>query len=184
MIYAIETHMLDVLQADATLYAGGSAWPAGWFGSVRTSEAAAPQAGWVNLFDGSYEPAGGDHRPAVYLGTEQIEAYDRLEQPTIAQGAWQELRIATIVLVVAAAAPSKQQARQQRDQLRANIRAILNRHIAEPGYWYDARMGEGGGQMQEQLRVTAVGSGAQRIAEASAILPVTVRYVWSSTAQA
>ncbi len=176
MINTIVTHVLDLLAKDPGTFAGGTVYPAGWLGVSRVSDNG-NRPGFVNIFDGTYEPSGADHRPAVYIGSEQIETYDRLEMAAIANG-YTELRVAVVPLVICAAAADKRSARQQRDQLRANIRTVLQKHISETGYWYECLAEAGGGQLQGDLRVTASGGGTQRVAEATSICPLQIRYYW------
>lgn len=176
MINTIVTHILDLLAADPVTFAGGTVYPQGWLGISRVSNNG-NRPGYVNLFDGTYEPSGADHRPAIYIGSEQIETYDRLEHAAIAN-AYTEFRIAVVPFILCTAAGDKRTARQQRDQLRSNFRTVLNKHISETGYWYELLSEAGGGQLQGDLRVTASGGGAQRVAEATSVCPVQIRYNW------
>lgn len=177
MLDLISTHLLDMLQADARTYAAGTAWPAGFSGTTRPDAGVTPVAGFVNLFDGSFEQAGYDHRPAVYLGMPGDECTDRLDELAVASGRL-ELRTLLISLVIAAQAADKRSARQQRDQLRANVRTVLASHLTESGFWYELLWGASGGQAEERLWDSAEGGGAQRSASAICTAPLQVRYVW------
>jgi hypothetical protein len=179
MIETIETHVFDLLQADARLSAGGNAYQDGWPGVRRPDSGDAAAAGCVNLFDRPFEPDAGTHRPAVYLGTRAMEADDRLEFETIASSRI-EFRILTLPLIVAVQAATMNQARKQRNQLCSNIKAIFFDHFSEAGYWYALMLpGQaGGGMAKEYVWVSGAGGGSQGVAEAMAAVPLVIRYSW------
>lgn len=188
MLDLIETHIMDLLAASATLYAGGTAYAAGWSGVKRPDNGTdVATAGYVNVYDGAFEPAGQDHRPAIYLGSEKMEASDSLDFAVCASGQYQEYRKAIVPLVVVAQAASKLAARRQRNQLRYNVELIMMSHIMESGYWWQLeRPGQsGGGMALEHSWMNAQGSGAQMVVTAFVSVPYVLHYLWTgSTANA
>lgn len=182
MIETISTKLLDILAADARLYAGGNAYPAGWPG-VKRNDAAV--ANYVNLFDKSYDLDGTGHRPAVYVGTRAVEATDSLDFPVISAGGRIEYRVLLIPLVVCVQGATKSDIRKQRNQLRRNIKVILLEHIVASGYWYEMTMpGGNAGMSSERVWTTGSGGNAQQVAEGMAAIPCQVRYSWNSSCDA
>lgn len=180
----IISHLLDLLQADPRTYAGGTVYTPGWAGTTRPDRGLPAQNGWVNLYDGCYEPSGGGHRPAVYLGLRALEYEDTLETSALSGGLL-EFRQLVVPLVIVAQAGTEAEARAQRDQLCSNVRLVLASHIVESGYWYEARTG---------LSETAVGEAhawlnrqgaANAVAvTAGVLLPCRFLYIWSVGANA
>jgi hypothetical protein len=190
----IQTHVLDLLEADVRLYAGGAAYRLGWGGVTRpenpdeSKPLDPPRAGYVNLFDSSYEPDAGTHRPGVFLGSRAMEVSDRLDFPSVSAGSRLEYRVMLLPLVIAVqvAGGSKQRAKAQRNQLWANVRAILFGHFTEGGYWYELTMpgDAGGGAAREHAWVSNTGSGNQSVAEAMTTLPLIIRYSYKGSSPA
>jgi hypothetical protein len=136
----IISHLLDLLQADPRVFAGGTIYAPGWAGTTRPDRGLPAQSGRVNIYDGSYEPSGGGHRPAIYIGLRALEYEDTLEASALA-GGLVEFRRLVVPLVIVAQAATEEQARAQRDQLCSNVRLVLASHVVESGYWYELRTG-------------------------------------------
>lgn len=195
MLDHISTHLLDVLQADARLIQGGSAYdphrpePA-WRGVKRPANGDTPLPGWINLFDGPYEDSGTDHRPAIYLGMEALQATDREDFPAInsAGGARRvEYRALLLPLIVAVAMPNvtKWQAAKARSQLRNNIERILLDHCVESGFWYELRRpGQSGGGMAIERAWTSASQQPGGVSKAMCSLPLLIRYSFSRNSPA
>lgn len=184
MIERISQHILDILEADARLIAGGNAYAAGWTGTSREENDETPAAGLVNLFDKSHDPDGDGHRPAIYVGTRGLEASDALDFPTCSQGGRTEFRVMLIPLILCVQATTKRGARQQRNQLRHNVKAILLDNILADGHWYELTMPGQAGSGPASERVWTTATGGQQVAEGVATVPVQVRYSWSTTSDA
>ncbi len=175
-LFEITGHLLDLLQASSVLLQPGTIWSTGWPGVTRPDSGIPAAPGWINLYDCSYQPAGAEERPALYLGTHALESLEWLEAP-LAVGGVTDLIAAVVQLVVACSAPVRADARRQRDQLAANLRSALNAHLVETGWWYELRMAPAaGGEMEARRWMTTAGSGSQMTAEAVAVLPVRIRY--------
>jgi len=172
--------VLDILQADASLYAGGNAYGAGWTGVLRPDVSGSPAAGYINLFDKPYDDDGSKHRPAVYVGTRAMEATDSLDFPVQTSGGRVEYRVLVVPLIVAVQAADKFSARKQRNQLRHNIKQILLQQIVVSGYWYELTIpgNAGGGALSERVWLSATGANNQQVAEAIAAIPLQIRYSW------
>jgi hypothetical protein len=184
MIERICTKILDILQADSRLNQGGSAFADGWNGVVRETDGDTPQAGYISLFDKSYDNDGSGHRPAIYVGSHGLEATDTEDFPTCNSGKRIEHRVLMIPFIVCVQAPTKNEARRQRNQLRFNIKQILLTQIRQDGYWYELTLPGGtGGMTSERVWTTGTGGAAQQTAEAVAAVPVQVRYSWSAASQ-
>lgn len=185
MIERICQKILDILEADSRLLAGGNAFAAGWTTVTREENGDTPAEGSINLFDKPYYDDAGSRRPAIYIGTRTIEATDALDFQTHSSGARLEYRILTIPLVIACQAPMLREARQQRNQLRRNVKVILLEQIVQSGYWYELFLpGGSGGATSERVWTSTTGAGSQQVAEGLAMLPVQCRYSWNVTAYA
>lgn len=181
MIEKISDKILDILQSDSRLYAGGNAYAAGWTGVLRPdADNVSAQAGYVNLFDKPHDDDANTHRPAVYLGSKAMEASDSLDFVT-QNGNRVEYRILIIPLFVCAMAGDKFAARKQRNQLRNNIKQILFSQVVLDGYWYELTIPgqSGGGMLSERVWTSGTGGASQQVAEAMAVVPVQVRYSYS-----
>ncbi len=175
-LFEVTGHLLDLLQGSAVLAQAGSIWSSGWPGVTRPDAGIAAAAGFINLYDSGYQPAGADERPAIYLGSHSLESLEWLETP-LAVGASADLYIAVVQLVVACSAPVRTNARRQRDQLTANLHSVLANHLVESGWWYELRIApSAGGEMEVRRWMTSTGSGSQMTAEAVAVLPLRMRY--------
>lgn len=184
MIEKISTKILDILAADVRLYAGGTAYPAGWTGVKREEAGDTPAEGYVNLFDKPYDIDGKQHRAAVYAGHHALEATDSIDFDTQSAGGRIEYRLLTLQLVICVQAATKHAARAQRNQLRRNVKVILMTQIVQTGYWYDLFMpGGSGGTTSERVLTTGTGGNAQQAAEGLAFVPVCVRYSWNPTCE-
>lgn len=179
MIEKISTKILDLLQAGvATLIEGGA--DADWSGVKRpdtTSDDAAE--GYVNLFDKSHDPDGEGHRPAIYVGTRGLEAGDGREFDVQSSGGRVELRIAQIPLVICVLATTKNEARRRRNQLRANVRDILQANPVVSSYWYGLETAVSMNPNDNKVWTTATGAGSQQVAEGIGVLWLSVRYSWT-----
>jgi hypothetical protein len=194
MLYTLRKHVLDILAADSRLLQGGTAYNPGggaidattfvsatpaWAGVKRPANGAdQPASGYVNVFESSHEPSGGGHRPAIYVGSRQMGSRDRIVQATVSGGAYREIRVLILPLIVAAQAAAKQQAEAQREQLLWNMQMILMDHVIEAGYWHECIIpGEsGGGSATETTWTSATGAAPQGVAEAMGALPLEIRY--------
>src|SRR5579871_5476696 len=178
MLDRIQTHLWDLLQGDARLYAGGTAYAPGWTGVKRPDKPLNPNVpepatpGWVNLFDESYDNDGSAHRPGVYYGTRAVQATDREEFQTLGGNPGTRYKLAVIPLILEVQDTTKYKARKQRDQLRNNILRILLSHQIESGYWYLLEvLGAGGnGMPPDRVWVASSGNGDQSVAGAMASL--------------
>lgn len=180
MLDAIITHILDILQQDPNTFAGGGAFASGWAGVTRPDKGLLAQSGFVNLYDGCYEPAGSGHRPAIYLGTREMEYEEVLEEQVLAAG-HAEIRRLTVPLLVVAQAPTETAARGQRNQLCANVRQVLAKHVVESGYWFELRTGlsdSGLGMAHGWLNRQGTASTVE--VTAGGLVPCTVRYAWTA----
>lgn len=186
MIEKISTKILDILEADSRLYAGGNAYATGWPGVKRADEDGDAAQGYVNLFDKAHDPDGQAHRPAIYLGTRAMEATDEIEFDTISSGGLVELRVMLVPLIICVLGDTKVDARRQRNQLRRNVKAILQEQIVVSGFWYQLRMpGGSGGVAAERVWTTATGgSPGQQVAEGMASVVCRVSYSWNSACDA
>ncbi|MDE2127925.1 MAG: hypothetical protein KGJ62_15195 [Armatimonadetes bacterium] len=176
MIETITTHLFDLLEADAQLIAGGSAWPAGFAGVRRIANGDAATAGCVNLFDHVEDADSNTARPAIYCGAKALELEDRLESWSQSSPVGRtEYRLLTIPLMLVCAASGYLDAKRQRNQLLANVRSIMMAHMVEPGYWFEqtAPGAAAGGDSREVLTSSAAGGGA---AESGAAYPLVIRY--------
>lgn len=185
MIEAIQTRILDILQADKRLYQGGAAYEPGWEGVTRPDADLPAQPGWVNLFDESYEPNSVMNRPAIYLGTRAMDADDRLDLVTC-NGTRQEMRVCTIPLVIAVTMQGSQRAaaKRQRNQLRANVKQILFDHATDALWWYmDAPGQQGGSYALDKSSVSSTG-GPNGAADAICIVAVRAHYRYNATSPA
>lgn len=183
MLDLIETHVLDLLQGDSRLIAGGNAWSAGFSGALRPANGDTPAAGFVNLFDHVYQANADSFRPGIYLGQHTEEASDSLDFAAIC-AAQIDYRVITIPLLIAAMATRPLDAKRQRNQLFANVTTILLDHRVEAGYWYLLELPGQSGGTSERVWASATGAGSQGIAEAHAVLPVVVRYALTPTSSA
>ncbi|CEK16941.1 hypothetical protein [Chthonomonas calidirosea] len=180
MVGRLEGHLLDILQADPRTYASGSVYSMGWSGVTRPDRGLAAQGGWVNIYDGGYEPSGGGHRPAIYLGLRALEYEDTLEAPALA-GGLVEFRKLVVPLVIVAQAATELEARAQRDQLCSNVRLVLASHIVESGYWYELRTGLSeatAGETHAWLNRQGVANAVT--VTAGILLPCRFLYVWTA----
>lgn len=186
MIERISEHILDLLEADSRLIQGGNSFADGWPGVMRESEGDTSQLGFVNLFDKCYDQDGTKHRAAIYVGTHGWEATDSEDFPTCSSGARIEYRALLIPLIICCMAPSKRESRQQRNQLRFNVKQILLSNVLADGYWYELTVPgqSGGGAAREAVWTTASGGGSQQMAESIGTVPVRVRYSWSASSLA
>lgn len=182
MIEKISTKILDILQADPRLHAGGNAYPAGWPGVRRADADNDASEGYINLFDKAHDPDGKGHRPAIYVGTRAMEATDEIEFDTISSGGLTEYRVMLVPLILCVLADTKVDARRQRNQLRRNVKAILQEQIVQSGFWYKLRMpGGSGGVAAERVWTTASGGAPiTQVAEAMATVTCRVSYSWNS----
>ena len=181
VIEAICDKVLDILEADTSLYAGGNAYAAGWTGVLRPDVTGSPAAGYVNLFDKAYDDDGSKHRPAVYVGTRAMEATDSLDYESQSSGGRIEYRVLVFPLIVAVQAADKFSARKQRNQLVHNIKQILLQHILADGFWYELTIpgNAGGGALSHRVWLSASGGNSQQVAEAMSAIPLQIRYSWS-----
>lgn len=194
MIEIICTHILDLLQIPA-VFAGGNAYTAGWAGYSRNS----PQQGYVNLLDRVYEEEDTTFRPAVYVGSRTEEADDQIDFVTCSGGSpggspIVEYRRLTVPLLISVRSKiGMKDARNQRNQLRANIRAILWSHRIEPGYWYLLEIpgistgtpGIGDGSIaRDRVWTSGAPSGVQGSFEGMAALPLIVHYSLTGSSSA
>lgn len=172
--------LFDILAADPRLYAGGNSYPAGWAGVRRIDNGNSALSNYINLFDEPYDVDSNQARPAIYIGTRNMEVSDRLGFDSISAAGRFEYRQLTIPLILTVQAPTKNAARHARNQLLNNIRQILFDHTLESNYWYDLSLpGEAaGGFAQIKTWATASGASAQNIAEAMATLPVIMLYTY------
>ena len=192
MIQTITKHVLDILQGDARLYQPGLVFTAGWPGVKRQKTGDTPTAGYVNIFDRTYEPSGVDHRPGIYVGTKARQAVDTLHTITAsgATGTRQQLRQLTLPLVLVVSAQGQgatalYAADDQRGQLLANVRQILFGHLVESTYWWQMEFpGAAGGPLaQIQTWESVEGQGAQSIASAFATFPLVINYTYNGGSQ-
>lgn len=184
MLDDISDHLLSLLCADERLFAGGTAFPAGWEGVKRPEpedSTDTPTAGFVNVFDTAYAPDSSTHRPAIYLGLKALQASDKLEYETSsAPDDHTELRAFTVLLVICTQAKTELQAQKQRNQLRQNIKAILGGHRIETDHWYWLDFPGTSGGVSDKVWVSSSGGGEIQVAEAMGSLPVVVSYNWSA----
>jgi len=184
MLESISDKVIDILYADSRLYAGGTAYAAGWTGVRRIDAGDVAAEGYVNLFDTPYDNDSTAARPGVYLGMRNQELQEMEDFPTISAIRIQH-NILTVPLVIVAQSASRLTARKQRNQLRNNIKKILFDHLLETGYWYELTVrSRGSGSLGDRMWITSAGGGGQAVAEAMAVLPVQIRYTWNSTADA
>lgn len=182
MIERISQKIMDILEADSRLLLGGNAYATGWSAVTREDNGDTPAAGSVNLFDRAYDPDATTHRPAVYVGTKEMEADDRLDYETHHAGNRLQYRIVTIPLVLAVAANgTKRAARAQRNQLRHNIMVILLDNYLANGYWY---LLDAAGDLPSRVRTSGSGGNDQQVAEGIGIIACQCHYSWSATASA
>ncbi len=192
MIGAIRKRIADILYADLTLMAAGSAYATGWPGVTheRTNTAkdgsgnpisvVIPAKGYVNLFDRSYSKDADTARPAIYMGTMAVDAVDSLEFTAIAGLNYVEYRQCMIPLMIVATHQDWYTAESQRDQLRFNIRQILRKHLTDALWYKMAAPGvRGGGEIQEKNWTSGTGQQVQGNVESMCYMPIVVSYQFS-----
>lgn len=181
MIEKISDKILDILQADARLYAGGNAYGPGWTGVKRPDVSGTAAEGYVNLFDKPHDEDAGAKRPAVYVGSKGIEASDVEEYEVQSKDGHIEARLLTIPLVICVQAQNKFDARKRRNQLRQNIKSILAGFRLVDGFWYWLEMkGAAGGPMMDRVSTSSSGSGDQQVSEGVGVVPLSIHYTWSA----
>lgn len=177
MIEKISDKILDILQADIRLFAGGNAYASGWTGVKRPDVSGSAAAGYVNLFDKPHDDDANTHRPAVYVGGKGLEATDDLDY-VVQNGNRIEYRVMSIPLFICAMASDKFAARKQRNQLRNNIKQILFEQVVLSGYWYEFTM-SGVRNVPDRVWTSATGGASQQVAESMGIIPCNIRYSYS-----
>lgn len=177
----IITRLLDILAADPQLYAGGTAFADGWKGANRVNASADGQTalpGYVNLYDGPYRQQGSDTRPAIYLGDERFAVEDRQEHPPAIGGSTTgvvEYNVLTVNLRLVVQPGTQKGAWKQINQLRNNVKQILNAHRRDDlGHWWWLRIR---GQMDGGLAIERTWvRGVSKDAEGHCSLPVCISY--------
>jgi hypothetical protein len=187
MLDDITNHLLTLLVADARLFAGGTAFNAGWIGVKRPETVEDDEAtkNYVNVFDSSYVPDAATHRPAIYVGTRGAQLADKLEyEQASAPADHTELRSLTVLLIICTQAATQVLAQKQRNQLRQNIKQILAGHRIETDHWYWLDFPGQSGSMRDTAWATSSGAGSQQVAEAMGALPILIHYNWSADSPA
>lgn len=184
MIQTISKRILDILQGDARLIAGGTIYTAGWSGTTRQKQGDTPQQGAVNLFDRTFEPKGSYSMPGIFLGMKALQAIDTLWQVTVAGLNRTHLRKMTLPLTIVTQGIGPTgiyAADDQRWQLAANVRAILFDHLLDNGNWYqlDLPGNQAGAQALIRYWESTDGQGDQAQTTAFAVLPFVVSYSWT-----
>ncbi len=189
MIQTIQQHVLDILQADSRLIQSGTIQTTAWSGVTREKNGDTPKAGWVNLFDRTFEPTSSDHRPGVYLGMKAMQATDTLYKVCAdgGSGSRMQMRQLTLPLIIAvqgAGSTAIYQAYNQRAQLMANIWQILYGHLVESGYWWQMDMpgAQGGPLAQIRTWESTTAQGNQAQASAFAAFPCVIQYTYAGDA--
>lgn len=168
MLETITSHILDILQNDSRLYAGGTEYASGWDG-VRRVETSSAQKNYVNLYDHPLDRSGA--RPAIFVGMEGFESKDELDYETH-DGYLTQARIAYIPLVLVCRSEGQHGARKQKEQLKKNVMQILLAHAVETGYWYELSV------ETVQSKPFAVSDG-NTVADSLAVMFLAVRYNFS-----
>jgi len=132
MLDRIVEHMFDLLENDPRILTGG--FP----GVTRVKDDTdTPVGGNVNIYDYALEDDSVGARPSIYFGTRLAQGTDRRAFDTVSSMSLANHRVAVVPIVICCVG-TRGEARQQRRQLVANVRAILTDFdsIVQDAYWY------------------------------------------------
>lgn len=168
MVDRIQDHIYDLLAADARLLNGG-------FASVqRVYNGDAEVGGQINLFDWALEDDSKEARPGVYFGLRNAQASDRLESTVVSNMGLVQQRIAVIPIAIVCEVPSRKDAKNQRRQIAANVRAILtdSANVVQDNYWWLLR------ELSSTFRFRNSGGGNLGTIESTVVISFEASYAY------